>query len=338
MQKRLKDDESVRRFLDGALQGAERGVVLTQRLLAFSRKQELEAHAVSLPDLIGNLREMIVQSAGPLIKVAFDLDEQVPPAHIDPNQLELAILNLCVNARDAMGESGQLTITLREQETRGFESLAPGRYLVLSIADTGRGMDPETLRRAIEPFFTTKEVGKGTGLGLAMVHGFLLQSGGALMLKSEAGKGTQADLWIPVSSEALPAKNETDAVVTRTRPLKVLVVDDEVLLLMSTADTLKDMGHHPYEAMSGQEALGLLQEHSDMDLMITDHAMPKMTGIELALQARKLRPNLRIILASGYAQLPEDLTIELERLAKPYHEHDLIAVIEKLFAPAPAAG
>jgi signal transduction histidine kinase len=332
LQKRLPDDDKSRRYFDGAMHGAERGVTLTQRLLAFARKQELTAQTVDLSRLVNGLRDMIERSIGPMIKISIDAPAGLPPAFIDPNQLELAIVNLAVNARDAMEERGQLSISVSKCTWAGSESLTAGDYLRLRVQDTGRGMDQETLNRSIEPFFSTKGVGKGTGLGLAMVHGFLLQSGGALGLSSEVGKGTTADLWIPISGEEIGRSDTTAKPTVPQGSLKVLVVDDEPLLTMTTAEILKELGHQPLEAASAAEALAALEEHGDIDLMITDHAMPGMSGAELARVVRQKHPRLHVILATGYNNLPEGTEVSIERLPKPYYEHDLSAAISRIVA------
>jgi signal transduction histidine kinase len=335
LQKRLPDDKKSRRYFDGAKHGAERGVALTQRLLAFARKQELAAQTVDISVLVNGLRDMIERSIGPMIKIAIDVPAGLPPAFIDPNQLELAIINLAVNARDAMEERGQLSISVTKGTWAGSDSLAAGEYLRLRVQDTGRGMDQETLNRSIEPFFSTKDVGKGTGLGLAMVHGFLLQSGGALALSSEIGEGTTADLWIPISGEEIGPSDTAAKPTVPQGSLKVLVVDDEPLLTMTTAEMLRDLGHQPIEAASGAEALAALEEHGDVDLMITDHAMPGMNGAELAKVARQKHAHLHVILATGYNNLPEGTDPSIDRLPKPYYEHDLTAAISRIVARRP---
>jgi signal transduction histidine kinase len=332
LQKRLPEDEKSRRYFDGAKQGAERGVALTQRLLAFARKQELSALTVDIALLVNGLRDMIERSIGPMIKVAIDAPAGLPPGFIDPNQLELAIINLAVNARDAMDERGQLSISVSKCAWPGSDALAAGEYLRMRVQDTGRGMDQETLNHSIEPFFSTKGVGKGTGLGLAMVHGFLLQSGGVLVLSSEVGKGTIADLWIPISGEEIGRSDTAPKPAVPQGSLKILVVDDEPLLTMTTAEMLRDLGHQPIEAATGAEALAALAEHGDIDLMITDHAMPGMSGAELARVVRQKHPRLHVILATGYNNLPEGTESIIERLPKPYYEHDLTAAISRLVA------
>ncbi|HZX86432.1 MAG TPA: ATP-binding protein, partial [Reyranella sp.] len=202
LRKRLPHDPATERLLDGATQGAQRGAALTQRLLAFARRQALQPRPTDLADLVRGLADLLHRSLGPAIEIAFDLPAGLPPASADPNQIELALLNLAVNARDAMPDGGKLTISLSLEQTPAARDLAAGRYVRLCVSDTGCGMDPQTLNRAIEPFFSTKEVGKGTGLGLSMIHGLALQLKGALRLLSDVGRGTRAELWLPVAHGA----------------------------------------------------------------------------------------------------------------------------------------
>jgi CheY-like chemotaxis protein len=256
---------------------------------------------------------------------------------IDANQLELALLNLAVNARDAMAMAGggTITITAQEEEVRPGHpgKLAPGRYVRLSVADEGEGMDEATLERAREPFFTTKGPGKGTGLGLSMVHGLAEQSGGWLDLESRVGKGTTAVLWMPVAAqldgpEAAAAAREVPD--EQARPLVVLAVDDDGLVLMNTAAMLEDLGHTVLEAGSGREALEIMRANEAIDLVVTDQAMPYMTGAQLAAEIRAIRPDLPVILATGYAELPPGAETSAPRLPKPFRQEDLRRAIASL--------
>ena len=332
IQRRIDGDPKLQRLIDGALQGAKRGAALTQRLLAFARRQDLQPQAVDVFELVGGMRRLLEQSLGPLVQIVIQGDASIRPVLVDPNQLELAILNLALNARDAMPGGGSIVIRFDEVELgRGHAgSLEPGAYLRLRVADTGHGMDEATLKRAIEPFFTTKGVGKGTGLGLSMIHGLAVQSGGALRLTSAPGDGTTAELLLPltgaVTDEALPAATTPPETVSAT----ILVVDDDALIAMSTAMMLEDLGHRVIEVGSGGEALELLQQGSSIDLLLTDHAMPGMTGMELARRARELRPDLPILLATGYGDLRGSPDLPLPRLAKPYQQTQLAAEIAKL--------
>jgi PAS domain S-box-containing protein len=330
LRKHHSNDSRSQRLIDGALQGAQRGAALTQRLLAFARRQELKLESRSLTDLVRGMIDLLERSAGPLIELSFDLSARAPLALVDANQFELALLNLVVNARDAMLEGGLLKIKVDNAEEVSGSELPSGHYVRLSVSDTGHGMEPETLQRATEPFFSTKGPGKGTGLGLSMIHGLANQMSGALRLRSKVGVGTTAELWIPLSTmpaHVEPADARRPTRRTNTPKLTVLVVDDDVLIAMSTADMLEDLGHEVLEAYSGARALEILRESRRVDLMITDYSMPKMNGVELARAARELLPNLPIILATGYAELPSGAKIDVLRIGKPYQQQDLEEII-----------
>ncbi len=333
LKKRIPDDPRLRRLIDGALQGAERGATLTKRMLAFARRQELKPASIELAGLIDNMAEMLRRSLGPATHVTTSFQSDLPPVRIDPNQLELAILNLALNARDAMPLGGSLAIGAR-WETIGEDNglgLIPGAYVCLSVADTGTGMDDATLRRAIEPFFTTKGVGKGTGLGLSMVHGLAAQSGGMMRIASRVSEGTTVELWLPVSAAERIEPAVAPAAGSRVAPpCRVLLVDDDALILTGTAAMLEDLGHRVTEAGSAAAALETLRNGTLVDLVLTDQAMPGMTGIELARQIRQNWPGLPIILATGYADLPGGDDLNLPRLSKPYLQEELAAQIADL--------
>lgn len=328
LRKRLPDDPQIQRFIDGALKGAHRGASLTSRLLAFARRQDLKPEPTDLSALLEGMRGLMERSIGPLITVDYAITSDLPPAKVDPNQLELAILNLAVNARDAMPEGGRLTFAL---DQRDGDAELRGRYLRLRVSDTGTGMDAATLESAIEPFFSTKELGKGTGLGLSMVHGLAVQLGGALRLSSKLGQGTTAELWLPISSDPVEKAPEMPAeTVTAPAASTILVVDDDALINMSTVDMVEDLGHTALEAYSGKQALEILSSGQRIDVLITDYAMPGMTGVELAEQARALWPDLPVLLATGYADLPSGTTTDLPRLSKPYQQAELETQISRL--------
>lgn len=341
LRKRIGDDARSLRLLDGAVQGAERGASLTRRLLAFARRQDLQTQSVSLSALVGGMIELLSRSLGPGVRIETELPDDLPLVAVDAHQLELALLNLAVNARDAMPGGGALTIAARAGAPAPH-GLPTGEYLCLSVADTGAGMDGATLRRATEPFFTTKGIGKGTGLGLSMVHGLAVQSGGALTLDSSPGAGTRVCLWLPRASEApasatpksapsaSPSPSRATATPGAPRSLAVLVVDDDALVRMGTASMLEDLGHEPIEAESGPEALAILASGQHIDILVTDHAMPGMTGTELAARVRAERPGLPIALATGYAELPNGERVDLPRLAKPFRQEDLAALLDTL--------
>lgn len=333
LRKRLPDDPQIQRFIDGALQGAQRGASLTSRLLAFARRQDLKPEPTDLGELLEGMRGLMERSIGPLIAIDLDIAPGLPPAKVDPNQLELAILNLAVNARDAMPDGGRLSLKLMRVDGAESDLGLKGQFLQLCVTDTGSGMDEATLVSAIEPFFSTKELGKGTGLGLSMVHGLAVQLGGALQLKSQLGEGTTAALWLPVSALPVTEVLEMEPEQTATPPASViLVVDDDALINMNTVDMVEDLGHTAIEAYSGKEALAILDSGKRVDALITDYAMPGMTGVELANRARELYPDLPILLATGYADLPSGTTTDLPRLAKPYQQTDLATQISRLLA------
>jgi signal transduction histidine kinase/CheY-like chemotaxis protein len=330
--KRIGDDPRKARLLEGALEGARRGATLTQRLLAFVRRQELQARPTDVVALIEDMRGLISRSVGPLIEVNVIASRATPAVNIDPNQLEMAVLNLAVNARDAMPAGGALTIALDHQlvAAGGDLALAPGAYVRLSVQDNGEGMDSATLARAVEPFFSTKGTGRGTGLGLSMVHGLANQSGGAFRLESRLDLGTKAELWLPVADRAVDTIAQLHIPHTLTSSATILLVDDDALIAASTAALLEDLGHRVVEAHSGKEALAILEEGLNPDLVVTDYAMPGMTGLDLALTLRVRDPELPILLATGYADLHGESPIELPRLAKPYTQEQLSLEIARL--------
>jgi CheY-like chemotaxis protein/two-component sensor histidine kinase len=334
IKKRLPDDPWLHRLLDNAVQAAERGSSVTQRMLSFARRQDLNTQAVDVAALVSGVTGLLQGSLGPTVVISQRMPAGLPPVMTDSNQLETALLNLMVNARDAMPNGGPIEITARAESVGPGFRLKPGDYVCLSVADRGEGMDAQTLARATEPFFTTKGVGKGTGLGLSMVHGLAEQSGGALVLRSAPNKGTTVELWLPVAaSPAAPAgRASTPVLPEKPRTLKVLAVDDDALVLMNTAAMLEDLGHTPIEATSAAAALELLRQHTDVDVVITDHVMPGMTGSALARSIRQTWPELPIVLATGYAELPEGQDIGLPRLAKPFLQADLARVLAKVAA------
>jgi signal transduction histidine kinase/CheY-like chemotaxis protein len=332
LRKRLPEDPRLHRLVDGALQGAERGASLTQRLLAFARQQDLRAVPIDLGALIQGMSNLLERSLGPRVALRLDLPEGLPPARIDANQLELAILNLAINARDAMPDGGSIEIKVSEYQVKKDSGLPPGTYLKLSVIDTGAGMTPEILKRAIEPFFSSKPLGKGTGLGLSMVHGLVVQLGGTLQLSSTVGKGTTVTMVLPVATTMPAVESPAPTQQKVKRSAVILFVDDDPLIAMSTVEMLEDLGHRVIGANSGQHALDILKSDQPLDLMVTDHMMPGMTGLELAAASREVRPSLPVLLATGYAELPEGTQLDLPRLAKPYHQDQLRDQLDQLLA------
>lgn len=333
LKKRFRDDSRAQHLIAGALEGARRGASLTQRMLAFARQQELKTSSADLVALVAGMQDLLDRTLGPHIELRFDLAEGLPAAQVDPNQIELAILNLAINARDAMPGGGTISIGIDRATPPAEKRLRDAEYLRIRIADTGAGMDPATLKRAIEPFFSTKPPGKGTGLGLSMVHGLVLQLGGALDLESDLGNGTTATLWLPIAAEPAQIVPVEPAAVAPGSRATILVVDDDPLIAMSTVEMLEDLGHKVIEANSGAQALKILKDGRTIDLMLTDQAMPGMTGLELAEIARKERPKMPILLATGYADLPS-AQIKLPRLSKPYMQTELQEEINRLLAGA----
>jgi CheY-like chemotaxis protein len=262
--------------------------------------------------------EMMSHSLDPRVRIVVDLPTDLPLVRIDRNQFELALLNLALNARDAMPGGGELRIKAQRADAALLpEKLAPGDYVHLQVADSGVGMDAETLRRASEPFFTTKSAGKGSGLGLSMVQGLTLQSGGAMQIASAANEGTCVSLWLPVARAELSAKEEYIAAEIGAAKLRILLVDDDPLVLTSTSDMLRELGHHPIEFSSAKTALEALRAGERPDLAIFDYAMPEMTGEALARLALDICPGLPLLLATGYAE-QEKSEVDLPRLAKPF--------------------
>jgi len=332
LRKQVRGEKLVR-LADGALQGARRGASLTQRLLAFARQQDLRIESIHLSKLISGMADLLERSVGAGVELSLALPEQLPLTLADANQIELALLNLVVNARDAMPDGGMISITVEVAHATEYADLAEGDYIRVSVVDKGYGMNATTLSKAMEPFFTTKELGKGTGLGLSMVHGLALQLNGALRLESAVGRGTRAELWLPVAPQAAeepaPVQAPRDESAVVARGVTILLVDDDALISDSTAYLLEDLGHEVIEADSGANALEVLRSGKKVDLLITDYSMPKMTGMQLAHAARELRPDLPIVIATGYADLPLGTTMDIVRLRKPYQQHQLAAEIAK---------
>ncbi|HEX8556277.1 MAG TPA: PAS domain-containing protein [Sphingomonas sp.] len=317
-------NEREQRLVGGALQSAERAKTLVQRLLAFARRQPLQATAVNLPQLVSGLAGLIESTLGPKVDVRVELDDDLPPARADANQLEMALLNLAVNARDAMPHGGVLTISAKHEIIRQERAskLEAGHYIRLAVDDSGLGMDALTLARAIEPFFSTKGIGKGTGLGLSMVHGLAAQLGGELTIESEPGRGTRVELWLPTSPEPATGEEARLAAPLANVRGRVLLVDDEELVRMSTADMLNDMGYEVIEAASGEEALRLFDQVNPPDLLVTDHLMPGMSGVELIREIRLLKADLPVLIVSGYAEV-DGIAPDLPRLTKPFRNAEL---------------
>jgi PAS domain S-box-containing protein len=327
-QRRLAAGQDPGQFLNNALQGAQRGATLTQRLLSFARKQELELAPLDVVAVIRETAGMLERTIGSDVTLQTRFPARLPLVLADRTQLELALVNLIVNARDAMPDGGliELVIDCPESETKECELVR------LKVIDEGIGMDETTRARATEPFFTTKGVGKGTGLGLSMVQGMAEQCGGHLVIDSEPGEGTSIEIWLPVAHE--PA-HEGAAVKppapAKTKSLRILAVDDDAIVLLNTVTMLQDLGHDVIEMHSGPEALDALAAE-EFDLLLSDYAMPGMNGGELIDRAREVRPGLRAAIVSGYADLPEGSALDVPRLGKPFSESDLAMLIARMTA------
>ena len=338
MRKRLPDDPAITYLLNNAVQGAERGATLTQRMLAFARRQELKLESVDVSSLVGGMVGLFERSIGPTIRLHTSFTPSLPLVRTDPNQLESALLNLTLNARDAMPTGGVITIDGRLEEVSvepGLD-LAAGRYVRIRVIDSGEGMDEQTLARATEPFFTTKGVGKGTGLGLSMVHGLAQQSGGALRLKSTKGHGAAVEIWLPIAEEQVQrvVANDLPRTTEEIPPLRILVVDDDELVLINTVAMLEDLGHTVLPASSGPEALTILgQQHAEIDLVLTDYAMPRMTGLQLINRLDERGLKAPVILATGYAEIPEGQGRDLPRISKPFSQAALARAIACAWRP-----
>lgn len=331
LRKRLPEDPKALRLLESAYQGAERGASLTQRLLAFARRQDLRPQPVDIPELVHGMTNLLQRSLGPRVQVETHFSLGLPLARVDAHQLEMALLNLAVNARDAMPDGGDVDISASETLLADGEidDLPAGRYVRLTFADTGAGMDEETLTRATDPFFTTKEVGQGTGLGLSMVQGLAAQSGGWLALHSVVGQGTTAELYLPFAERPVRRKPEPahpDEAPTKLPPMTVLVVDDDPLVLANTAAMLEDLGVAVMMASSGSGALAEVQR-GGIDLVVADQLMPQMTGLELAEEIRKDYPELPLLLVTGFADLDRDAIKGIHVLAKPFTQEALARTV-----------
>lgn len=332
LRRRHGDDERSQRLIGAALQAAERAATLTQRLLSFARRQTLQPRPVDVGTLVEGLLDLLRRSLGPTIRIDVRIEPDTPPALVDPNQLELALLNLAVNARDAMVDGGELCVEVARHDGAAGPDCSDGTYVRISVTDTGSGMDAATLNRAVEPFYSTKGLGKGTGLGLSMAHGLAAQSGGALTLGSTPGVGTRADLYFPVASGVADAPLPATGPVPAIRPATILLVDDEELVRSGTAAILADLGHTVIEASGGSSALALLRSRQDIDVLVTDYLMPGMTGAALVREVREFAPRLPVLLVTGFANTAADVPDDVGKLAKPFRQSELSARINALLA------
>lgn len=326
---RISSDERMRRLALNARHAVERGAKLTSQLLAFSRSQNLDLRPTDVNALLAAMRELLGLSLGPTVRVLTEFAPDLPLATADANQLELAVLNLCLNARDAMPAGGEVTLSTALRQS-GEGDLPAGRYVVISVRDTGTGIPAQTLSKVFDPFFTTKPVGKGTGLGLSQVYGIARQSGGTAHIASEEGRGTVVEIWLapadPAALDDLAAQGPDD--VGQARAANVLVIDDDASVRHLIVECLEILGYEVRQAADGEEGLALLREQPP-DLLMVDFIMPKLNGAEVIEQARKLVPDLPVILATGYADAQVSGTVlEHERvLQKPFNLDQLAAMV-----------
>jgi PAS domain S-box-containing protein len=331
LQRRQVGGEREQRLVSAALQAGERAKILVQRLLAFARRQPLQPDAVDVKSVLEGMAELIASTTGPQIEVQVEIAADLPPAKADANQLELAILNLSVNARDAMEETGgtlRITADVQPVAPGSNTKLAAGSYIRVAVADTGTGMPPEVAAKAIEPFFSTKGVGKGTGLGLSMVHGLASQLGGGLVIDSKPGIGTTIELWLPLSDQTVPVSDASIEVSARlpNHVGRALVVDDEEAVRISAVDMLTELGFEVVEAASAEQALEVLENGHQVDVLLTDHLMSGMSGSALVYEVRNRWPLVRTVVVSGYADV-EGIGSDLLRLNKPFRQTELAEVL-----------
>jgi PAS domain S-box-containing protein len=336
LERRAKLGDEQQRVLNMTKRAAEQGSELVRRLLAFARRQRLQPHPVDLESLREAVSDLLTHTLGGLVNIDWQIDEGIWTVFADQAQLELALVNLIINARDAMPDGGTVTITAENRELGDSELPGiGGEYVRLAVGDTGTGISPGDLEKVLEPFFTTKEMGKGSGLGLSMVYGFAKQSNGAFRLDSEVGKGTIAELWLPraPAGAAAQAAAEPEPVRAGLPPLKVLLVDDHPEVRTTTAAVLEDSGHEVVEAANGAEALALLKKRDcDFDLLITDYAMPLLSGTDFLREARLLCPDVPGLLITGYAEadMIRDKPDGIETLLKPFTPAALEAAIGRM--------
>jgi signal transduction histidine kinase len=340
---RTSDNSNILPLIQSALRSAERGVALIQRLLAFARKQHLDPQSIDLGALVAGIEELLQRTVGPAIRIELATDTNLAPAHVDANQVELAILNLAINARDAMPMGGKLRISLHNRWAHHSSpaGLTPGDYVLVSISDTGTGMDDATIAHAFDPFFTTKEVGSGSGLGLPMVQGFAAQSGGAVQIRSKLGEGTTVELWLPQAVEpplGTSNANPSGSVIPQGRA-HVLLCDDDYDVRRFLSELLKSDGYMVREASTPEEALRILEDGVAVDLLVVDYAMPGINGLELTWQAWRKRPSLKTLLITGDAGAAGGDMAGAPLLRKPFRPaefSDTVATI--LAAKSVAAG
>lgn len=335
VKKHVAENPEALSLVENALAAAQRGSSLTQRMLAFARRQELDPQPVDVGTLVRGMSDLLGRSLGPQIHVETRFPLVLRPVYADPGQLEMAIMNLMINARDAMPDGGKIVVSAKAATLVLPGNVTSGDpFICITVTDNGSGMDPATLQRAMEPFFTTKGLGKGTGLGLSMIHGLAEQSGGKLVLKSLERCGTQAELWLPMSEAPVPLDRDEHAPSAQPfaprKPLTILLVDDDPLVLLISRAMVQDLGHRVVAVADARQALALLERPHEFDLVITDHLMPDMTGAELARHLAEHHPTLQVLISSGYTDTSSVLPAGIARLPKPFTQTELARAIEWL--------
>jgi len=334
--RRASDDSNILPLLQSALRSAERGVALIQRLLAFARKQHLDPQSVDLGALVASIEDLLQRTVGPAIRLEIATDASLAPALVDANQVELAILNLAINARDAMPVGGTLCISLhnRRADYSSPPGLTAGDYVLVSISDTGTGMDDATLAQACDPFFTTKEVGSGSGLGLPMVQGFAGQSGGAVQIRSKLGEGTTVEIWLPQSVEpplGTSSANPSGSAISQGMA-NILLCDDDHDVRRFLSELLKSDGYTVHEASTPEGVFRILEDGAAVDLLIVDYAMPEINGMEIIRQAWRKRPSLRTLLITGDAGAVGVDAAGAPLLRKPFRPAEFSQTVATLLA------
>ena len=337
------------RYLTAAQGACRRAAALTHRLLAFSRRQTLDPKPTDLNRLVAEMADLVRRTVGPAIGVDVVAADDLWTTLVDPNQLENALLNLCINARDAMPDGGRLTVTTGnatlDRAQADVVELEPGQFVTLCVADTGTGMLPHIVARAFDPFFTTKPLGQGTGLGLSMIYGFARQSGGQTRIVSEPGQGTAMWLYLPRHAgpaDAAVARLETAGMTPTGQGETVLLVDDEPTLRLLASEVLGELGYVAIEAADGASGLDVLRSGARVDLLVTDVGLPGgMNGRQLADAGRALRPGLRVLFITGYADNAAvgngRLEPGMQVLTKPFEMKAFAASVQELVAAAGAA-
>ena len=331
-------DDNIRRYLDGATQAAHRGAKITSQLLAFSRTQRLQSEPIDLNAIVTAMGDLLFRTIGAIVRIETILEKSLWRATADPSQIESVILNLAVNARDAMPNGGRLTIAtanVPHDDTGKPAELSPGDYVSVWVSDTGTGMTEEVLKKAFEPFFTTKPVGSGTGLGLSQVYGIAKQTGGTVAIDTQVGKGTKVSVYLPrtIAAPAIRPANESQNVPLRTHEAIILVVDDDKDVRQLAVSCLESLGYQVVAADGGQAAVDLAARDARIDMVLIDIAMPEITGVEVMEAILKKRPGIPFLYMTGYVGPTKLDPFEHRVLKKPFTIAELAAKVEELLFP-----